>query len=202
MTLLLLGLAAHAKPFDAEAYGKNCGKNEFMDAKGSRGLADLVELLSSDPVPTTSEKHTNRLKQAREPLRHKVICSPESFRDAALALLPSTKKKDLKLSMELARHAADLQVPNADFAFTNAFDRFLVAQGRPQQYGTQYGQVGGLLCIYPIDPTFTDDKRAEWHVAPLQQTYASFLERMGHKGKKPDEVTLRRLNLMCISEKW
>lgn len=202
MSLLLVLTAFAGKPVDPVAYAASCEKKPTEAEPVAAGLAELAELLRSSPVSNTSDEHDDRLKKARKLIGQKLLCTPESYRDAALALLPSTETKDLDLAAELARHAADQQVPNATFAFTNAFDRSLVSQGVAQKYGTQYGQVSGRLCIYPIDPTFTDAQRAEWKVAPLTQTYTGFLQQQGFQGKSPDEVTLRALNLMCISEKW
>jgi hypothetical protein len=42
-------------------------------------------------------------------------------------------------------------------------------QGKPQKYGTQYTLKEGQWILYEVNPTTTDDQRAEWNVPPLAQ---------------------------------
>jgi hypothetical protein len=51
-----------------------------------------------------------------------------------------------------------------------AWDRTLVRLGKPQRYGTQF-RVGkdGLRVLELVDPTVTDEERAEWNVPPLEE---------------------------------
>lgn len=58
-----------------------------------------------------------------------------------------------------------------------AYDRWLMHQGKPQKYGTQYQRVGRHVTFYRVDPDTTDDERAEWNVPPLAHALQR-LERM------------------------
>lgn len=59
-------------------------------------------------------------------------------------------------------------------------DRVFLAQGKPQQYGSQYsGNPGDRLVMRPVeDPARLDERRARMHMMP-SATYACALERMG-----------------------
>lgn len=58
-------------------------------------------------------------------------------------------------------------------------DGVLLAQGKPQRYGSQYqGNPGERPVIRPVeDPARLDERRARMHMMP-SATYACFLERM------------------------
>ena len=51
-------------------------------------------------------------------------------------------------------------------------DRLLVRQGRPQKWGTQYSKKDGTWVLDDVDPTITDEQRAEWEVPPLAEARA------------------------------
>jgi hypothetical protein len=50
-----------------------------------------------------------------------------------------------------------------------AQDRWLMAAGRPQRYGTQYRSRGGRWELWPVDEATSDDERAAWDVPPLAE---------------------------------
>lgn len=51
-----------------------------------------------------------------------------------------------------------------------AYDRWLVHQGKPQKYGTQYrSDDGEAFRLEEVDPATTDEERAEWDVPPLAE---------------------------------
>ena len=83
----------------------------------------------------------------------------------------------------LARAAADLGVEGAPQWFqarglaAAAYDRWLVQQGKPQRYGTQYQAREGRWELYEVDPSITDDDRASWGVPPLHESIARAHER-------------------------
>ncbi|MBV8528116.1 MAG: Clp protease N-terminal domain-containing protein [Candidatus Dormibacteraeota bacterium] len=83
----------------------------------------------------------------------------------------------------LARTAADLGVEGAAQWFharglaAATYDRWLVQQGRPQRYGTQYQAREGRWELYEVDPTVSDDDRASWGVPPLHESIARAHER-------------------------
>jgi tetratricopeptide (TPR) repeat protein len=48
-----------------------------------------------------------------------------------------------------------------------AKDRWLMNQGKPQLYGTQFVMKDETWVLYEVDPTITDEERARWNVPPL-----------------------------------
>jgi hypothetical protein len=50
-----------------------------------------------------------------------------------------------------------------------AYDRWLMYQGKPQKYGTQYVHDGVRHRLWDVDPTTTDAERAAWKVPPLAE---------------------------------
>ena len=52
-----------------------------------------------------------------------------------------------------------------------AYDRWLMARGYPQKYGTQYIIEHGHWALFAVDPSTTDEQRAQWNVPPLEQCF-------------------------------
>jgi hypothetical protein len=48
-----------------------------------------------------------------------------------------------------------------------AYDRWLMYQGKPQKYGTQYVSDGKRQRLWDVEPSTTDLERAEWDVPAL-----------------------------------
>lgn len=69
-------------------------------------------------------------------------------------------------------------------------DRVLLAQGKPQRYGSQYqGNPGEPPSMRPVeDPAGLDERRARMHMMP-SATYACFLSRMSMGHAAPAEQT-------------
>jgi hypothetical protein len=83
----------------------------------------------------------------------------------------------------LARTAAELgsrgspQWYHARWLAAAAYDSWLMHQGKPQKYGTQYQARDGEWELYQVDPTTSDGERAEWGVPPLHEAIARAHER-------------------------
>lgn len=69
----------------------------------------------------------------------------------------------------LARQAADLGHQLARWLSAAAYDRWLMYEGKPQKYGTQYVSDGIRQRLWDVDPTTTDAERAVWDVPPLAE---------------------------------
>lgn len=204
MISLLLAAALAATPvLDPGKDGKKCDGDPDALRRAQTVLADVAKQVRVDPVSSVSFEFQTRLKRAKKASRGH-LCTHEDFLNAATALSVSGKRKDLDKAFRWAAIAANGHLPNARIVATRAFDRSLVARGLPQHYGTQFGISNGRArgCMFPVDPAFTDEQRAEWGVQPLVKTVTAYLAEAGHAGQTPNDQTLQRLNLMCISEKW
>jgi TPR repeat protein len=69
----------------------------------------------------------------------------------------------------LATKAAEMGHRPARWMAAAACDRWLIEQGQPQKYGTQYSDDGERLWLVDVDPATTDDERAAWDVPPLSE---------------------------------
>jgi hypothetical protein len=50
-----------------------------------------------------------------------------------------------------------------------AKDRWLMNEGKPQLYGTQFIKKDDRWVLYEVDPSVTDQERARWNVPPLAE---------------------------------
>jgi len=71
---------------------------------------------------------------------------------------------------ELAKRVAELGHPNCRWLMAAAYDRWLMKQGKPQKYGTQYTSHGNEpYQLWDVDPTTTDEERVAWNVPLLTE---------------------------------
>jgi hypothetical protein len=73
-----------------------------------------------------------------------------------------------KLANELADQSVKLGYSEAKWIYAASLDRYLLAIGEKQKFGTQYTSTDG--CTYtlePVDPATTDVERAEYNVPSL-----------------------------------
>jgi hypothetical protein len=72
-----------------------------------------------------------------------------------------------KLAHEYAKKAIKLGSKVTKWLYAASLDRWLVSQGKPQKFGTQYNLKTKKICDY--DPTTSDQERAEYGVPPLSE---------------------------------
>jgi|SRR5579859_5100581 len=77
--------------------------------------------------------------------------------------------EDVLNAYKLARQAAELGEQRARWLMAAAYDRWLMYQGKPQKYGTQYVSDGRRQRLWDVDPSTTDAERASWDVPPLAE---------------------------------
>jgi hypothetical protein len=70
---------------------------------------------------------------------------------------------------ELALKAAEMGYRKARWLAAAAYDRWLMHQGQPQKYGTQYRAEAGAWTLWKVDPSTTDEERARWDVPTLEE---------------------------------
>ena len=117
-------------------------------------------------------RHLNRLMAAG------ALCdaAAEDYFHAAMLLQHAPRVRDYWRAHELAQRSAELGYAPARWLVAASYDRWLMRQGKPQKYGTQYKlahpawQVWawGRYRLWEVDPTTTDAERAEWGVPPLE----------------------------------
>ena len=77
--------------------------------------------------------------------------------------------QDAWRAYELAREATERGDERARWLTAAAYDRWLVYQGKPQKYGTQYVHDGIRHRLWDVDLGTTDAERAAWNVPPLAE---------------------------------
>lgn len=122
----------------------------------------------------------NREALARQAERYQLVhewnangtlVSADDFLWASAALVTSDATKDLDLASELALIAAELGESRGFTVQAEAADKLLVAQARPQRYGTQYifEPVHQRWKLYPVDPLTSDVERRSMGVPSLAE---------------------------------
>ncbi len=106
-----------------------------------------------------------------ELLSQSVITEPEDLYRAALILYhsqPGACPETYLLAHYLANEAVNKGYDEARYLAAASLDRYLVASGVPQRYGTQYTTEGKRgYRLLPYDSSTTDEERALWNVPPL-----------------------------------
>lgn len=98
---------------------------------------------------------------------------------AAWVLLCGESAAHFRLARMFARRAAGLGEARAWTLEAMAWDRWLVASGKPQRFGTQILKQHGRWSLGAVDPAVTDLERAFYGVPPLyvQRQRAEQLQR-------------------------
>ena len=74
---------------------------------------------------------------------------------------------------ELAMRAVELgHGPPARWLAAATYDRWLMHQGLPQKFGTQYRMTGTRYVLHEVDPLTSDEDRARWDVPRLARAEA------------------------------
>jgi hypothetical protein len=111
-----------------------------------------------------------RRQRVTELIAEGVLQTPEDYFHAALVFQHGEKLEDYWQAHELAKKAEEQGHPTGRWLAAAAYDRWLMNQGKPQKYGTQYTAHGdGPYRLWDVDPTTTDEERAAWNVPPLAE---------------------------------
>jgi hypothetical protein len=114
-----------------------------------------------------------RLNRVKELLDAGAVEDAEDLFCAAMILQHSSSLEDYWQAHELAKTSAERGHAPARWLAAAAYDRWLMHQGRPQHFGTQYVSMGGgPLSLWEVDPATTNEERREWDVPPLRDALA------------------------------
>jgi hypothetical protein len=116
-------------------------------------------------------RDAGRRAEAREAigwLRGNGAVAAEDLYHAAWLFNHGDTPAEARQAHEWAREAAELGSARARWLAAAAYDRWMMYEGRPQRYGTQIVPDGRGYRLWDLDPTTTDEMRAEWNVPPLQ----------------------------------
>jgi len=115
------------------------------------------------------------------------INSADDLYHAAMIFQHGNCPDHFKLANQLADKAVALGSKEAKWLYAATLDRYLMSQGKPQKFGTQFMKPGGTDTwqLYTLDPATTDEERARYNVPSLAQQQKR-LERMNHPAQAPE----------------
>ncbi len=155
---------------------------------------ELRELYEQDQAerkgplsPELMERDRKRRQRVEELLDSGSVVSADDYFHAAMVFQHGEKLEDYWKAHELARKAAEQGHTAGRWLAAAAYDRWLMNQGKPQKYGTQYtARDDGPFTLWDVDPTTTDEERAEWNVPPLAEAIrrAEEINRLHNKEKQ------------------
>ncbi len=177
-------------------------------AQMAQDNARLRELFNEDAEDRASRSpnvYKNDIKRAKELVGMQEagrICTALDQYLAAATLQHSQEPDQIKVAYDMALAAMNGHAENSAWLVAQIFDRYKVARGLAQWYGTQFSIRDGKKCIFEVDPTATDDERKLHGIASITETYTTFLAESGKAGYEPTTEILVRYNLQCESKAW
>jgi hypothetical protein len=107
--------------------------------------------------------------------------SAEDYYHAAWIMNHGDTAEDAQHAHSLALRSSELGHRPARWLAAASYDRWLMYQGKPQKYGTNYIYDGKKDRLWDVDPSTTDAERAEWDVPPLAEQLHKAEEANRHK---------------------
>lgn len=161
-------------------------------------IADQEERKGGLFDPSVVDRDRARRQRVQELLDVGEVQTANDYFHAAMVFQHGGTLDAYRLAGELAGRAVELghegatRWHSAKWLVAAARDRWLMRQGRPQEYGTQYFRQGpgGPLELWEVDPATTDEERATYNVPPLAEALARAEGRVCRAGPRPglDEV--------------
>lgn len=172
-------------------------RSAAYDAKVNPELKALVEAdqaaRSAGPNgnidwKTVAVQDAERRKRVLEIAGKGGLREAEDYFGAALVFQHGDNPEDYERAHQWCLKALELdpEHPSARWLAAATKDRYLMNTGKPQLYGTQYRRdnATGKWYLYEVDPSVTDDDRAEWDVPPLAAARKRVEQMNAEAGKK------------------
>ena len=111
-----------------------------------------------------------RRQRVEELLESNALQTAEDYFHAAMIFQHGETTDHIWRAYELASRGVELGHPVSRWLTAAAYDRWLMRQGKPQKYGTQYtARHHEPYRLWDVDPNTTDEERASWEVPPLAE---------------------------------
>jgi hypothetical protein len=145
--------------------------NEELKSLFEQDQADRKEWRNSSQkqIEQVVQRDRERRQRVEELIASAALQAPEDYFHAAMIFQHGETLEHYWQAHELARRGAELGHRIARWLTAAACDRWLMRQGKPQKFGTQYTLKEGKWVLYEVDPATTDVQRTEWNVPPLAQ---------------------------------
>lgn len=188
---LLLTMALAADP---------CLRDSDERTKVSSELVKMWQADQADRAANSEKLEKNdaaRVRDARKFADKGHLCSPQDKYYAALILYRSDDVDDLKIAYESAKVGMMNHVHSAGYVMAISFDKYQVARGLSQRYGTQIGRDKGKMCIYAVDATATNEERTQFEIPAIEEQYRKVLDANNFTDKPATAEEVNRRNLIC-----
>lgn len=148
------------------------------------------ENMSDDAAVEALRDHDRqRRERVREMLAAGEVTEGLDLFRAALIIHHGDTLDDFWEAHTLSNRAAEMGVRSAKGLAAMAYDRWLLAQGEPQKFGTQFVNCGDTYRLLWTDPLTTDEEREEWGVLPASE----YIEMLLADGPPPRPLDLEHV---------
>ncbi len=152
---------------------------------------DQYECLNQPPDNTPEltllrARNKNRRDRVKFILEANDQLSGEDYFYACIIFIHGDCPQDFWEAYNFGLKSIDLNYNAAKRFAASAYDRWLMYQGKPQKFGSQYVPDGVRLRVWDVDPETTDKERAEWDLPSLEKLY----ETANEASKKYDMSTI------------
>jgi len=168
----------------ADYAATNCGLDPGYRGGTSNGADAVNEELYWLYEEDQAERHALDASGSQALLAAGMVPVAADYYHLAMLFQHGETRADYKRAHEYALAAVERGQPHARWLVAATHDRWLVTQGKPQKYGTQFVMKEGRWQLYDLDPTTTDTERAAWGVPPVAET-----ERMMNSDNGPSPIT-------------
>jgi hypothetical protein len=111
-----------------------------------------------------------RHHRVRSMLAQGAVLTAADFFHAAVVFQHGSSLESYRQSHDLAMRARELGDCRATRLAAASLDRWFVAVGNRQLFGTQFHKVNGRWELILVDPSTTDEERAAWDVPSLAES--------------------------------
>ncbi|RLQ93603.1 hypothetical protein [Falsibacillus albus] len=139
--------------------------NEELKRLCDEDQRDMKEL-----PPNRVEKDRMRRKRVMEILNEGGAAEGIDYTHAAVIFQHGETLDDWWTAHQLAYQASELGFRQAKWLSAVALDRWLLRQGKPTRFGTQYIHLGGMIRLARFDLSTTDEERKEWDVPSISDS--------------------------------
>lgn len=128
----------------------------------------------------TDARDADRRRRVREMLAAGAIRTAADHYHAAMVLQHGSEPADFMRAHELAGAAERMGSVPARWLAVATLDRYLLSQGQPQRYGTQFTDVAGVWYLQPMDTlAVSDAERRRAGARTMDETRAFLREKNG-----------------------
>ncbi|WEG14470.1 hypothetical protein PU629_08985 [Pullulanibacillus sp. KACC 23026] len=130
-------------------------------------LCDEDQRDMTDLPPNRVERDRMRRRRVLEILNEGGATEGIDYTHAAVIFQHGETLDDWWTAHKLAYKASELGFRRARWLSAVALDRWLLRQGKPTKFGTQYVNLGGIIRLARFESSTTDEERKEWDVPSI-----------------------------------